>query len=74
MFTHFVLSEPRDKVGRCSDVSEVSLVISSAYFQRPDDILEIILSLGINEKDSKNMWTTRKNVIVFISLLTGAQS
>ena len=27
-----------DKVGSCSDVSEVSMDVSLVYFQRPDDI------------------------------------
>ena len=28
----------------CPDVSEVSMVVSSAYFQRPNDILEMKIS------------------------------
>ena len=42
-FAYFVLREPRDKVGSCSDVGEelYSMVFLSMYFQRPDDILEI---------------------------------
>ena len=40
-FTHFVLREPRGKVGSCSDISEVSMVVLSVSFQRPDNILEM---------------------------------
>ena len=43
-FAHFVLSEPRDKVGSCSDISEVSMVVMSVSFQRPDNILEMNFS------------------------------
>ena len=41
IFAQFVLSEPRDKVGSCSDISEVSMVVLSVTFQRPDNILEM---------------------------------
>ena len=40
-FAHYVLSEPRDKVGSCSDISEVSMIVLSLSFQRPDNILEM---------------------------------
>ena len=43
-FTHFVLSEPRDKVGSFSDLSEVTMVVLSVSFQRPDNILEMNFS------------------------------
>ena len=43
---------PRDKVESCSDVNVVSRIVSLVYFQRPDDIFEMNLVLGINEKDS----------------------
>ena len=41
-FAHFVLSEPRDKVGSCSDM--VSMVVLLVSFQRPDNILEMNIS------------------------------
>ena len=40
-FYTFVLSEPSDKVGSCSDISDVSMVVLSVSFQRPDNILEM---------------------------------
>ena len=40
------LSEPRDKVGSCADVSGVSMIVSSVYFQRPGDNFEINFSFS----------------------------
>ena len=40
IFAPFVLSEPRDE-GSCSDISEVSMVVLSVSFQKPDNILEM---------------------------------
>ena len=44
VLTHVVLSEPVDKAGCCSDISEINEVIVSMYFQRTDTILEINFS------------------------------
>ena len=41
VFSRFVLSGPRDKVGSCSDISEVSMIVLWVSFQRPDNILEM---------------------------------
>ena len=37
-FAHFVLSESHDKVGSCSNISEVSMVVLTVSFWRPDNI------------------------------------
>ena len=52
-FAHFVLSEHCDKVGRCSDISEVNIVVLSVSFQRPDNILEMNFGF-MNEKGWTN--------------------
>ena len=33
IFTHFVQSEPRGKVGSFFDITEISMVVSLAYFK-----------------------------------------
>ena len=48
-FLHILFyANPRDKVGSCSDINEVSMVVLSVSFQRPvtDSILELEMNFG----------------------------